>query len=103
MLPLVQNFHQSHNRLNEWMTGVEGIFQSLGTFNLEDQELEIKRLEQDVQDNRPLLEQINLSGPQLCQMSPGDGARTIEDLVTRDNRPLLEQINLSGPQLCQMS
>merc|ERR1719412_1399667 len=86
MLPLVQNFHQSHNRLNEWMTGVEGIFQSLDTFNLEDQELEIKRLEQDVQDNRPLLEAINLSGPQLCQMSPGDGARTIEDLVTRDNR-----------------
>merc|ERR1719412_1681433 len=86
MLPLVQNFHQSHNRLNDWMTGVEGIFQSLDTFNLEDQELEIKRLEQDVQDNRPLLEAINLSGPQLCQMSPGDGARTIEDLVTRDNR-----------------
>merc|ERR1719412_2440259 len=95
MLPLVQNFHQSHNRLNEWMTGVEGIFQSLDTFNLEDQELEIKRLEQDVQDNRPLLEAINLSGPQLCQMSPGDGARTIEDLVTRDNRrfdALCEQI-----------
>jgi dystonin len=86
MLPLVQNFHQSHNRLNEWMTGVEGIFQSLDTFNLEDQELEIKRLEQDVVDNRPLLEQVSLTGPQLCQLSPGDGARTVEDLVTRDNR-----------------
>ena len=61
-------------------------FQSLDTYNLEDQEMEIKRLEQDVQDNRPLLDSINISGPQLCQMSPGDGARTVEDLVARDNR-----------------
>merc|ERR1719367_1888020 len=86
MLPLVQTFHQSHNRLSEWMTGVEGIFQSLDTYTLEEQEMEIKRLEQDVAENRPQLESINLSGPQLCQMSPGEGARTIEDLVTRDNR-----------------
>ncbi|XP_059089195.1 microtubule-actin cross-linking factor 1-like isoform X2 [Tigriopus californicus] len=102
MLPLVQNFHQNHNRLNEWMTGVEGIFQSLDTYNLEDQELEIKRLEQDVQDNRPLLESINISGPQLCQMSPGDGARTIEDLVTRDNRrfdAICEQIQRRGERI----
>ena len=86
MMPLVQNFHQSHNRLSEWLTGVEGILQSLDTYNLEDQEMEIKRLEQDIQENRPLIENINISGPQLCQMSPGEGARTIEDLVTRDNR-----------------
>ena len=44
------------------------------------------RLEQDVQENRPHLEAINITGPQLCQMSPGEGAKTIEDLVTRDNR-----------------
>ena len=86
MLPLVQTFHQSHNRLSEWMEGVEGIFQSLDTYNLEEQEMEIKRLEQDVVENRPHLESINLAGPQLCQMSPGEGARTIEDIVTRDNR-----------------
>jgi dystonin len=86
MLPLVQSFHDKHNRLNEWMTGVEGIFQSLDTYNLEDQELEIRRLEQDVQEQRPTLDNINTTGPQLCQLSPGDGARTIEDLVSRDNR-----------------
>merc|ERR1712020_174254 len=86
MLPLVQTFHQSHNRLSEWMTGVEGIFQSLDTYTLEEQEMEIKRLEADVQENRPHLESVNLNGPQLCQMSPGEGARTIEDIVTRDNR-----------------
>merc|ERR1711981_1128241 len=68
------------------MTGVEGVLQSLDTYSLEDQEAEIHRLEQDIQENRPLLESVNLNGPQLCQMSPGEGARTIEDIVTRDNR-----------------
>ena len=86
MLPLVQKFHQKHNQLGDWMTGVEGVLQSLDTYNLEDQEMEINRLEQDVQENRPHIEGINITGPQLCQMSPGEGARTIEDLVTRDNR-----------------
>ena len=86
MMPLVQNLHESHNKLSEWMTGVEGIFQSLDSYNLEDQEMEIKRLEQDVQEYRPLLENINITGPQLCQLSPGEGARTVEDIVTRDNR-----------------
>merc|ERR1719278_2300529 len=86
MLPLVQKFHGKHNQLSDWMTGVEGIFQSLDTYNLEEQEMELNRLEQDVQENRPHLEAINISGPQLCQMSPGEGAKTIEDLVTRDNR-----------------
>ena len=86
MLPLVQNFHQSHNRLSDWMTGVEGIFQSLDTYTLEEQEMELNRLEQDVLENRTHLESINLTGPQLCQSSPGEGAKTIEDIVTRDNR-----------------
>jgi len=86
MMPLVQSFHQSHNRLSEWLTGVEETLQSLDNFNLEHQEVEIKKLEKDIIQNRPLLESVNISGPQLCQMSPGDGAKTIEDLVTRDNR-----------------
>merc|ERR1712106_1266995 len=86
MLPLVQNFHQSHNRIAEWMNGVEGIIQSLDTYSLEEQEVEINRLEADIQQYRPLLEGINLTGPQLCQLSPGEGARAIEGLVTRDNR-----------------
>ena len=86
MLPLVQNFHQSHNRISEWMTGAEGIIQSLDTFSLEEQEAEVNRLEGDIQEHRPLLDGINLTGPRLCQLSPGDGARAIEDLVSRDNK-----------------
>ena len=35
---------------------------------------------------RPVVENINQIGPQLCSLSPGEGAATIEGLVTRDNR-----------------
>ena len=102
MLPLVTNFHESHNRLSDWMEGVEGIIQSLDTYNLEDQEAEIHRLEGDIQQHKPLLEGINLTGPQLCQLSPGEGARTIEGLVTRDNRrfdAICEQVQRRGERI----
>merc|ERR1719412_460958 len=102
MLPLVQNFHQCHNQLGDWMTGVEGILQSLDTYNLEDQEQEIIRLEQDIVDNKPLLESINITGPQLSQMSPGEGAKTIEGLVVRDNKrfeAISEQIQRRGERI----
>ncbi|XP_068893478.1 microtubule-actin cross-linking factor 1 isoform X26 [Tenebrio molitor] len=81
MLPLVQQFHNNHNRLVEWMQGAESVLQSA-----EPHEGEIARLELDLQELRPILEHINLLGPQLCQTSPGEGASTIEGLVTRDNR-----------------
>merc|ERR1719210_2073740 len=55
MMPLVQKFHQKHNKLSEWMTGAEGVLQSLDTYSLEDQEVEINRLEEDVQEYRPCL------------------------------------------------
>lgn len=81
MLPLVQQFHNNHNRLVDWMQGAESILQSA-----EPNEDDIARLELDLQELRPVLETINLLGPQLCQNSPGEGAATIEGLVTRDNR-----------------
>ncbi|KAK9887502.1 hypothetical protein WA026_023054 [Henosepilachna vigintioctopunctata] len=81
ILPIVQQFHDNHNRLVEWMQGAEIILQSA-----EPNEGEIARLEYDLQELRPVLEHINLLGPQLCQASPGEGAATIEGLVTRDNR-----------------
>ncbi|XP_023339655.1 dystonin isoform X13 [Eurytemora carolleeae] len=102
MLPLVQNFHESHNRISDWMEGVEGVLQSLDTYSLEDQESEIHRLEGDIQQHKPLLEGINLTGPQLCQLSPGEGARTIEGLVTRDNRrfdAICEQVQRRGERI----
>lgn len=81
MLPLVQQFHDNHNHLVEWMQEAEGVLQSG-----EPREADIARLEVDLQEYRPILEAINLLGPQLCQKSPGEGAATIEGLVTRDNR-----------------
>ena len=49
-----------------------------------------------------MLESINLVGPQLCQISPGEGASTIEGLVTRDNRrfdAITEQIQRKGERI----
>ncbi|KAK5647774.1 hypothetical protein RI129_002666 [Pyrocoelia pectoralis] len=81
LLPLVQQFHNNHNCLGDWMKNAENVLQSADT-----NENEIARLELDLQEQRPVLEAINLLGPQLCQASPGEGAATIEGLVTRDNR-----------------
>ncbi|XP_017784132.1 PREDICTED: microtubule-actin cross-linking factor 1 isoform X5 [Nicrophorus vespilloides] len=81
MLPLVEQFHNNHSRLVTWMQGAETILQSG-----DPHEGDIARLEVDLQELRPVLETINLVGPQLCQASPGEGAATIEGLVTRDNR-----------------
>ena len=39
-----------------------------------------------IAEYKPVLDKINVIGPQLCQLSPGEGAATIEGLVIRDNR-----------------
>lgn len=46
----------------------------------------LQRLETEIRECRSVLDNLNLVGPQLCQISPGEGASTIESLVTRDNR-----------------
>lgn len=84
-LPLVQQFHNAHDRLGSWMLSVEGQLQSMDSSGGLIEE-EIERLGHEIQENRPLVEAVNLIGPQLCQISPGEGASTIETLVTRDNR-----------------
>nr|QVD39310.1 Dystonin [Schistocerca gregaria] len=96
-LPLVQQFHNCHNRLVDWMMGAEAQLQAA-----EPREEDIQRLELDIQEFRPVLEMINLVGPQLYQISPGEGASTIEGLVTRDNRrfdAIAEQIQRKGERI----
>ncbi|XP_055855328.1 dystonin isoform X47 [Episyrphus balteatus] len=96
-LPLVQQFHDSHNRLIDWMQGAES---ALSTS--EPRQNDILRLEAELADMRPVLDTVNLVGPQLCQISPGEGAATIESLVTRDNRrfdSIVEQIQRKAERL----
>lgn len=50
-------------RLNEWMSSAEACLQSV-----EPREEDILRLEADLQEFRPVLDNINLIGPQLCQV-----------------------------------
>ncbi|MCL4115460.1 UNVERIFIED_CONTAM: hypothetical protein GTU68_053574, partial [Idotea baltica] len=85
-LPLVQQFHSAHENLGAWMLSVEGQLQTMDSSGQGLVEEEIERLGHEIQENRPLVEAVNLVGPQLCQISPGEGAATIETLVTRDNR-----------------
>lgn len=96
-LPLVQQFHESHLRLVDWMQVAESTL-AAG----EPREIDIMRLESDLLEMRPVLETINTVGPQLCQISPGEGAGTIEGLVTRDNRryeAIVEQIQRKAERL----
>ncbi|XP_028029408.1 microtubule-actin cross-linking factor 1 isoform X17 [Bombyx mandarina] len=96
-LPLVQQFYNSHAKLTEWMTSAETCLQSV-----EPREEDILRLEVELQEFRPVLDTINSVGPQLCQISPGEGATHIEGIVTRDNRrfdAIAEQVQRKAERL----
>ncbi|KAM8712590.1 hypothetical protein ACLKA7_012999 [Drosophila subpalustris] len=96
-LPLVQQFHEAHNRLVEWMQSAETALAPS-----EPRQADVLRLESELSDMRPILDTINLVGPQLCQLSPGEGAATIESIVTRDNRrfdSIVEQIQRKAERL----
>jgi len=104
-LPLVTQFHECHMNLSDWMSDTEDILKSLDNTNLVAQEKVIVRLETEIVEQRKVLEAINLVGPQLCQLSPGEGASTIEGLVTRDNRrfdAICEQVQRRAERI-QMS
>ncbi|XP_046810529.1 dystonin isoform X40 [Lucilia cuprina] len=96
-LPLVQQFHEAHNRLVEWMQSAES---ALATS--EPRQTDVLRLEAELAEMRPTLDSVNLVGPKLCQLSPGEGASTIENIVTRDNRrfdAIVEQIQRKAERL----
>ncbi|XP_039751273.1 uncharacterized protein LOC120627239 isoform X23 [Pararge aegeria] len=96
-LPLVQQLYNSHTKLTEWMSSAETCLQSV-----EPREEDILRLEAELQDYRPLLDNINQVGPQLCQISPGEGATHVEGMVTRDNRrfdAIAEQVQRKAERL----
>ncbi|XP_045505247.1 microtubule-actin cross-linking factor 1 isoform X25 [Colias croceus] len=96
-LPLVQQLYNSHAKLSEWMSSAETCLQSV-----EPREEDILRLEAELQEFRPLLDNINLVGPQLCQISPGEGATHVEGMVTRDNRRfdvIAEQVQRKAERL----
>ncbi|XP_026728109.1 dystonin isoform X27 [Trichoplusia ni] len=96
-LPLVQQLYNSHARLTDWMAGAESCLQSV-----EPREEDILRLEAEVQEYRPVLDNLNQIGPQLCQISPGEGATHIESIVMRDNRrfdAIAEQVQRKAERL----
>uniref|UniRef100_A0A1I8MXB1 Dystonin n=2 Tax=Musca domestica TaxID=7370 RepID=A0A1I8MXB1_MUSDO len=96
-LPLVKQFHEAHTRLIDWMQVAES---ALSTS--EPRQSDVLRLEAELVEMRPTLDCVNLVGPKLCQISPGEGASTIETIVTRDNRrfdAIVEQIQRKAERL----
>ncbi|XP_072947994.1 microtubule-actin cross-linking factor 1 isoform X5 [Epargyreus clarus] len=96
-LPLVQQLYNNHTKLTEWMSSAETCLQSV-----EPREEDIMRLEAELQEFKPVLDSINLIGPQLCQISPGEGATHVEGIVTRDNRrfdAIAEQVQRKAERL----
>ncbi|XP_046442954.1 microtubule-actin cross-linking factor 1-like isoform X9 [Daphnia pulex] len=109
-LPLVEQFHSSHNGLANWLLDAEDRLQALdsssaasgGSAGLDVQESIIARLENELAEVRPFLDTVNQSGPQLCQRCPGEGSAYIESLITRDNRrfdAICEQIQRKAERL----
>ncbi|CAL1283114.1 unnamed protein product [Larinioides sclopetarius] len=101
-LPLVQNYHSAHERIATWMDVTERQLKNLENIGLSSQETIIQRLEGEIQEYRPLVETLNHLGPQLCQMSPGQGAADIENQVSRVNRrfdTICEQIQRKAERI----
>ena len=101
-LPIAQNFHSAHNKLNAWMDDAERELKNLGSLNLSAQEKIIVKLEKELPENKTLLETMNHLGPQLGAISPGQGAATIEGYVTKASRrfdAICEQIQRKSERI----
>ncbi|XP_074600372.1 dystonin-like protein short stop isoform X2 [Brevipalpus obovatus] len=100
--PICDSFHSAHDRLNNWMDEAERALKSLENLSLNVQEVTIQRLEGELPKHKALLEQINHLGPQLGTISPGQGAATIEGMVSRANRrwdTICEQIQRKAERI----
>ncbi|RWS27955.1 microtubule-actin cross-linking factor 1-like protein [Leptotrombidium deliense] len=85
-LPIAEKFHTAHDNLNHWMDEAESMLKTAMSQSFFQQESVTQRLTSEVTKCRSLLEQMHHSGPQLGQISPGQGAATVEGWITRANR-----------------
>lgn len=86
-LPIVQKFHDAHDRLVEWMNGATGDSLMMSDFN----------------EMRAVLECVKSVGSQLSEMSPGEGALSIQNFVKDDNRrfdAIVDQIQHEARRTC---
>ncbi|XP_054709316.1 LOW QUALITY PROTEIN: microtubule-actin cross-linking factor 1, isoforms 1/2/3/4/5-like [Uloborus diversus] len=85
-LPLVESFYSANNKLISLLNSMERSLKHLDSSALDIQAKTIKTLEESVAESREQLEIVNHTGPRLCQLSPGEGAALIEDLISRSNQ-----------------
>ena len=85
-VPIADTFHSSYNLLNTWIDQAERDLKSVDSLSLVVQEATIQRIESEVAQNRSLLKQITQLGPQLGQISPGQGAAQIDGMIHKAAR-----------------
>ncbi|XP_053205287.1 microtubule-actin cross-linking factor 1-like isoform X2 [Panonychus citri] len=85
-LPLCDNFHSAHDRLNTWLDESESALDSFSTLTSHAQESLIQRIESALPKYGSLLDQVNSIGPQLALISPGQGAATVDGWISRANK-----------------
>ncbi|XP_035224503.1 microtubule-actin cross-linking factor 1-like isoform X1 [Stegodyphus dumicola] len=84
-LPLVESFYSASDKLTSWLDTLERSLKLVDNSALDVQAETIKQLEESISEYRSVLEIINHTGPRLCQLSPGEGAIVIENLMSRAN------------------
>ncbi|KAH9415294.1 hypothetical protein DERP_006388 [Dermatophagoides pteronyssinus] len=96
VLPVAQNFYNSHDKLNAWLDVAERSLKNLESQSLKQQESTIRTLENQINENKSLLDTINNLAPQFCNYTSGQGTAHIEAIVIKDNRRfnnVCDQIN----------
>ncbi|UXI17137.1 cathepsin O-like cysteine peptidase protein [Sarcoptes scabiei] len=95
-LGIAQNFYNAHEKVNAWMDVAEKSLKSLDSQSIKQQESTIRTLENQINENKSLIDIINNLAPQFCNYTNGQGTSHVESIVIKDNRRfnnICDQIN----------
>ncbi|KAI8481243.1 hypothetical protein Bbelb_410460 [Branchiostoma belcheri] len=86
-LPLANKFKDATEKLSDWLDRVES---DMGTAEdaagSEQQQERFREYKKQVDEHKPLVANMNEAGPKLMELSPGDGARSVEDKMANINQ-----------------
>ncbi|KPM10180.1 Microtubule-actin cross-linking factor 1-like protein [Sarcoptes scabiei] len=83
---LLQKFYTAHDQLNEWMDQAENKLSKLDSLSISQQNDIIDKLLDDVPSKRRLLDSVNNLGTEVARNISGQGAATINNLVSKCNK-----------------
>ncbi|XP_033113691.1 microtubule-actin cross-linking factor 1, isoforms 1/2/3/5-like isoform X2 [Anneissia japonica] len=106
-LPLTLQFVESHEELAQWLNDIEAELRNQRPPGLDAEEIKKevnnnRLMQQMVAEKQQHINKLNRIAPQLCDLSPGSGARGIQAKVEDDNKryeKVKEEVNKKGNQL----